>query len=120
MSLELDAIESRLEELRQDDRRSACDSKIRAFRSRSEAPRTAGDRVLKPMPKVVVDDAIERMVSILEDLARRIDALERKDRDLADEIRRRGKQDRRRRVMYLVGGLATTAVAVLGWSLKWS
>lgn len=119
MSLELDAIESRLEGLRQDDRRSAFDSKIRAFRIESEAPRTAGDRVLKPIFKVAANEYIDRMVSILEDLSRRIDGLERNDRVLADEIRRRAKQDLRRRVIYSVSGLASTALVALGWFLKW-
>jgi hypothetical protein len=119
MALESDAIESRLEGLRQDDRRSAFDSKIRAFRFDSEPPRTAGDRVHKPNPKVVAEEAIDRMVSLLEDLSRRIDGLERKDRALADEIRRRARHDRRRRAVWMVGGLALTGFVVLGWTMKW-
>jgi hypothetical protein len=48
MALQTDAIENRLEGLKQDDRRMMFDSKIRAFRLDSKTPALTGSRPRKP------------------------------------------------------------------------
>jgi hypothetical protein len=120
MALQTDAIESRLEGLKQDDRRMMFDSKIRAFRLDSKAPALAGSRATKaargkPDPQLPV----EQMISLLEELSRRIDGLERKDRALGEEIRRRARQDHRRRSICLGGSLFCGASLYVCWLMKW-
>ncbi len=112
MALQTDAIESRLEGLKQDDRRMMFDSKLRAFRLDSKAPAVTGSRNSKPARgRTDPQYPVEQVISLLEELSRRIDGLERKDRALGDEIRKRDRQDRRRRsILATCGGLVGTAI----------
>jgi hypothetical protein len=119
MALQTDAIESRLEGLKQDDRRMMFDSKLRAFRLDSKAQAVGGSRAAK-MPRNRTDPQypVEQIISLLEDLSRRIDGLERKDRALADEIRRKARQDRNLRSILVVTGFIASATMVACWVFK--
>jgi hypothetical protein len=120
MALQTDAIENRLEGLKQDDRRMMFDSKIRAFRLDSKTPALTGSRASKAVRgKTDPQLPIEQMISLLEELSRRIDGLERKDRALSEEIRRRARQDRRRRSICLGGGLLSGGGLYVCWLMKW-
>jgi hypothetical protein len=118
MALQSDAIKDRLEALKLDDRRVMFDSKLRAFQD-SKPPELAGDRVSKLTWKTEQENPLNQVVSLLEDLSRRIDGLEKKDRALADEIRQRGRRDQRRRSYFYAGGLAASGFLVLGWFMRW-
>jgi hypothetical protein len=119
MALQTDAIENRLEGLKQDDRRMMFDSKIRAFRLDSKGHVPNGNRASKmARDKAEPSLPIEQIISLLEELSRRIDGLERKDRALGDEIRRRARQDQRRRSMIMAVGLLAGAAAYACYALK--
>jgi hypothetical protein len=119
MALQTDAIESRLEGLKQDDRRMMFDSKLRAFRLDSKTAAVSGSRASKssrgrtdpPYP-------VDQVISLLEELSRRIDGLERKDRALADEIRKRARQDQKRRSVIAAVGVTSGVVLFACWMLK--
>jgi hypothetical protein len=119
MALQAEAIESRLEGLKLEDRRKAFDSQIRAIRMDSNPPQVAGNCNSKATRKAEPEAQLGQVISLLEELSRRIDGLEKKDRGLADEIRKRARQDRRRRSVYYVGGLAVSGLLVVGWVMHW-
>lgn len=120
MALQSDAIESRLEELKLDDRRMLYDTKLRAFRREGKSQSTAGAHAAK---KVTAEpepgQPIDQVILMLEDLSRRIDGLEQKNRNLGHEIRHRGRQDRRWRSVSLASGLAFSVFLYLGGLLHW-
>jgi hypothetical protein len=119
MGQQADAIENRLEGLKQDDRRMMFDSKIRAFRLDSKGPVLSGSRAAKVVRGQGDSSVpIEPILSLLEELSRRIDGLERKDRALGGEIRRRARQDDRRRSIIVVGGLLFGAGLYVCWMLR--
>ena len=115
MALQREAIENRLEGLKQDDRRMMFDSKLRAFRLDSKSAVLNGDRPSKLLRKTEPESSIEHMVALLEELSRRIDRLERKDRAITEKLRQRSHRDHiRRTVVGVVGlGLATALVILL-------
>ena len=119
MALQTEAIDNRLEGLKQDDRRMIFDSKLRAFQMDSKAPLLAGNRAAKLSRKAEPEYPVDQMVALLEELSRRIDGLEKKDRSLADEIRRRARQDRRWRSILTACGLAGSAFLVANWVMHW-
>lgn len=119
MALQSDAIASRLEGLKVDDRRKVFDSQIRAIRMDSKITPELGARAVKPPAKPSSEETIDQVVLLLEELSRRIDGLEKKDRALADEIRQRAKADRKRRSITMGGGAAVAGLAFLGWMLRW-
>jgi hypothetical protein len=119
MALQAEAIESRLEGLKQDDRRITFDSKLRAFQHDSKAPLLPGNPASKMMRKSAADYPVDQMISLLEELSRRIDGLERKDRALAEEIRHRARRDQVRRSVVTAGGLAFAMIFAACWLLHW-
>jgi hypothetical protein len=106
MALQSDAIETRLEGLKQDDRRLMFDSKLRAFRMDSKTPSIAGNRASRLTRNSEGSYQVDQMIALLEELSRRIDGLEKKDRALAEEIRHQARQEQRRR------SLASAAVVL--------
>ncbi len=115
MALQSDAIESRLEGLKLDDRRMMFDSKLRAFRIESKPPTTSGDRATDPPRRLESEKPDERVIALLEELSVRIDGLEKKNRHLGDELRQRTRQERRWR-----SAVATVVLAAAGiWALRW-
>ncbi len=120
MALQTDAIESRLEGLKQDDRRMMFDSKLRAFRLDSKAPVLSGSRAAKPgRSRTDPQYPVEQIISLIEELSRRIDGLERKDRALSDEIRKRARQDKRQRAIVSATGLVFGSAAFACWMMDW-
>ena len=119
MALQVEAIESRLEGLKQDDRRMMFDSQIRAFRMDTKAPGMSENRASKLARKAEPEYPVERMISLLEELSRRIDGLEKKDRAIADDIRQRARKDQRRRQVVLAGGFVVAAFFAANWAMHW-
>ena len=119
MALQAEAIDNRLEGLVQDDRRAMFDSQLRAFRRESETPAPAGNGAAKHARKPEREYPVDQMVSLLEELSRRIDGLEKKDRALVDEIRHKARTDRRRHSIYFAGGLAGGAFLAANWVMHW-
>jgi hypothetical protein len=106
MGEQIDAIEDRLEGLKQDDRRMMFDSTIRAVRLDSKEEVLSTSQAAKVVrAKAASSLPIEPIISLLEELSRRIDGLERKDLALSGEIRRRARQDYRRRSIVVAGSL---------------
>lgn len=120
MGLQTDAIETRLEGLKQEDRRMMFDSKLRAFRLDSKAQAMTGSRAGKSPRSRVETPAypVEQVIALLEELSRRIDGLERKDRALADEIRKQARKDHRRRSIVAIGGGICGAFLFTCWMLN--
>ena len=119
MALQVEAIESRLEGLKQDDRRMMFDSQLRAFRMDGKAQGMAGNRTSKLAGKSEPAYPVERMISLLEELSRRIDGLEKKDRALADEIRQRARKDHYRRTIIGGCGLAVGTFLIVNSFMHW-
>jgi hypothetical protein len=119
MGLQSEAIESRLEGLKLDDRRMMFDSKLRAFRRESKSQATAANLASKPDGLDEPGQSMGQVILLLEDLSRRIEGLEKKNRGLGEEIRHRGREDRRWRSVSLAGGLAISAFLYLGGLLRW-
>jgi hypothetical protein len=118
MALQSEAIDNRLEELEQDDRRVTFGSKLRAFRLDGRAKVLSGTRTSRMSRKHEGEYPIDQMVALLEDLSRRIDGLEKKDRALGDEIRLRAHQDRQRRSVRLVSEVAGLTIFIACWVMK--
>jgi hypothetical protein len=119
MALQSDAIQSRLEGLKLDDRRMYCDSKLRAFRIDSQPPPMAENRASKPARKAEPDFPVDQVISLLEELSRRIDGLEKKNRQIGDEIRHQVRIGRRWRSILVAGGLAASGFIVVRWVMHW-
>ena len=62
---------------------------------------------------------IEQVISLLEELSRRIDGLEKKDRALADEIRRRARKDHHRRTIIGGCGFAVGTFLIVNSFMHW-
>ncbi len=95
------------------------DSHLRAFRRDSRAPALARNRNSKLPRKAEVESPVEQMVVLLEELSRRIDGLEKKDRALQDEMRQRARKDNRRRSLVTIGGMVGIAVFITCWAMGW-
>jgi hypothetical protein len=119
MALQSDAIESRLEGLKFDDRRTMYDSKLRTGRRESKShippnhlsPQAA--RIVEP------DQPIEQVLLMLDELSRRIEGLERKNQSLGHEIRHRRRQDNRWRSTSVIAVLAIPVLLYMGRHLQW-
>jgi hypothetical protein len=119
MALQSDAIESRLEGLRLDGRRAMYDSKLRTSRRDGNSHIPANHLAPSPARNVEPDEPIDQVLVMLEELSRRIDGLEKNNRNLGHEIRHRGRQDRRWRSTSLLGALAFSAFLYLGGLWHW-
>jgi hypothetical protein len=119
MALQSDAIQNRLDGLKQDDRRSTFDSQLRSIRQDSQSRATVEDRGSKMARRPEAESSVDQMIGLLEELSRRIDGLEKKNRSLSEEIRHRARRDRRWRSITLAGGLAVSGLLVAGWFLRW-
>ncbi len=120
MALQSDAIQSRLEGLRLEDRRSMYDSQIFVRPARRASRRRRP--VSSPRSRTACvgpDQPIEQVILMLDELSRRIEGLEKKNRNLGEEIRHRGRDDRRWRSIIVGGGLALAVFLYLGWQLRW-
>jgi hypothetical protein len=103
MARQYDHFEDRLERLGSGEHRAQFDSKVRALIT---------DRVATIVPrKTESDEQMARLLSLMEDLAKRMDVLDRKNRNIAEELRVRDRRDRRRR---LAIGLVVAALGLLG------
>ena len=65
------------------------------------------------------ENPLTQVVSLLEELSRRIDGLEKKDRSIADDIRHRARRDQRRRWNFYAGGLVVSAILVVNHFMHW-
>jgi hypothetical protein len=119
MDLENESIDCRLEELKQDDRRMMFDSQLRAFREDNQPRIRPGNRASKPSRTSQDEYPVDQVVSLLEELSRRIDGLEKKDRALADEIRRRARIDQCRRRIVMATELTGLAIFIACWAMGW-
>jgi hypothetical protein len=119
MDLENESIDCRLEGLKQDDRRMMFDSQLRAFRGDNKPHIRGGNRALKPVSMSEQEYPVDQVVSMLEELSRRIDDLEKKDRALADEIRRRARIDQCRRRIVMATELTGLAIFIACWAMGW-
>jgi hypothetical protein len=119
MALQSNAIESRLEGLRLDERRTMFDSKLRAFRLDSKSQAMAGHRTSKTARKLELDRPIDQVITLMEELSSRIDGLEKKYKDLGDEIRFRGRRDRRWRSMSLAVGVIAAGLLLARCIMHW-
>ena len=111
MALQSDAIENRLQGLRQEDRRPLYDSKLRDFRLDGKSLGLTGNRASKVLRKDDDEIPTELIVSLLEDIVRRIDGLEKTDRAFNKEVRRRAHWDSLWRI------LVTVSTIILGSAL---
>jgi len=103
MARQTDHFEDRLARLGSGDHRAQFDSKVRSLIT---------DSVAAIVPrKPDSDEQIGRLLSLMEDLAKRMDVLDRKNRNLAEELRVRERRERRRRLSI---GLVAAALVVLG------
>ena len=116
MGLQKDAIDSRLEGLKLDDHRSSYDDKLRAVRREGKPPAGASPTVVGGDEPI---EPIERAILLLEDLTRRIDNLEKKNRNLGDELRHRGREDRMWQKVSLAIGLVVAVMLYLGGHFHW-
>ena len=121
MALQSQAIDSRLEGLKLDDRRIMFDSQLRAVRmdNKPQAANSAPTGLSNVAKKPELDQPIDRVITLLEDLALRLDGLEKKHRHLNDEIRQRSQRDRRWRSVFVVGGLSVAGLLVVRWVMHW-
>jgi hypothetical protein len=119
MDLQSESIDCRLEGLKQDDQRMMFDSQLRAFRRDGESLIPRGHRALKPVRSSEEEYPVDQVVALLEELSRRIDGLEKKDRALADEIRRRARIDQCRRRIVMATELTGLAIFVTSWAMGW-
>lgn len=120
MALHSEAIESRLESLKLDNRRIRFDSKLQAFRRDSKATTLSDSQPTKQQAKrPEADSSIENMITLLEALSQRIDGLERKDRALVEEMRLRARRDQIRRRLVAGFGMAFGAVLFACWLKSW-
>jgi hypothetical protein len=98
--------EDRLDRLGSGDHRAQFDSKVRSLITDSVA-------TLVPR-KPESDEQAAGLLSLMGDLAKRMDLLDRKHRNLAEEMRFRKRRDRRRRTIGLVVA-AFLLLAAGGW-----
>jgi len=121
MALKSEAIGSRLEDLTLDDRRMMFDSQLRAFRMDSQPPVSpvAGNRVANGVRPPEAEPAVDRVITLLEELSRRIEGIEKKHRHLSDEIRQRTRKDRQRRSICAIGGVAIAGFFAANWMMHW-
>src|SRR4051794_2789179 len=90
MARQNDHFEDRLERLGSGEHRAQFDSKVRSLIT---------DRVATILPrKTESDEQMARLLSLMEDLAKRMDLLDRKNRNIAEELRDRERRDRRWRL----------------------
>src|SRR4051794_29980758 len=101
MARQNDNFEERLERLGSGEHRAQFDSKVRSLI-------TDGVATIVPR-KVESEEQVARLLSLMEDLAKRMDVLDRKNRNIAEEMRVRERRERRRRLS--IGLVA----AVLAW-----
>jgi hypothetical protein len=101
-----DHFEDRLDRLGSGEHRALFDSKVRSLITDSATP-------LVPR-KPESDEQIARLLSLMGDLAKRMDLLDRRHRNLAEAMRLREHRERRRRSIGLVA-IALLLLAVGGW-----
>jgi hypothetical protein len=101
-----DHFEDRLERLGSGEHRAQFDSKVRSLIT---------DNVATIVPrKPESDEQFARLLSLMEDLARRMDVLDRKNRNVAEELRARDRRARRRLSIGIVLAVLVL-LAVGGW-----
>ncbi len=115
MALQNDAIENRLQGLRQEDRRPLCDRMLRPFRLDGKSHTRPIGQGSRSQKKECDEFTPELIVSLLEDIARRIDGLEKADRDFNREIRRRARWDSVWRILVTVASFSVGAVLAGQW-----
>jgi hypothetical protein len=95
------------------------DSQLRAFRRDNKSPVPGGNRASKLARKAEPEYPTEQVILLLEELSRRIDGLERKDRALADEMRQRARKDHYRRTIIGGCGLAVGTFLIVNSFMHW-
>ncbi len=119
MALRGDSIESRLEELMQDERRTTFDNQLRAFRRDDKGLALDGSRVSRQARRHDGESPVDQMVALIEELSRRIEGLEMKDRALADEMRQRARNDQRSRKLVMATEVTCLTIFIACWALRW-
>ncbi len=114
MALQSDAIESRLLGLRQEDRRPLTESKMWR-RHEGNPPALPPDRAPRPPGRDGDEISTERIVSLLEDIMRRIDGLENAERASKKEVRRQARRDSIWRIFVTASGIVAVAVLAGRW-----
>jgi uncharacterized membrane protein YgaE (UPF0421/DUF939 family) len=107
MARQNDQFEDRLERLGSGEHRAQFDSKIRSLI-------TDGAATIVPR-KPESEEQVARLLSLMEDLAKRMDLLDRKNRNIAEENRVRDRRDRRRRLSIGVVAAVLMLLAIGGW-----
>jgi uncharacterized membrane protein YgaE (UPF0421/DUF939 family) len=102
-----DHFEDRLDRLGSGEQRALFDSKVRSLITDSVA-------TLVPR-KPESDEQVARLLSLMEDLAKRMDLLDRKNRNIAEEMRVRDRRERRRRLSIGLVAAALVLLGVGGW-----
>ena len=102
-----DNFEDRLHRLGSGDHRAQFDSKVRAL---------IDDSVATIVPrKPEAEDQVTRLLSLMEDLAKRMDLLDRRNRSIAEDIRNRDRLMRRRTLSIGAVVVGVGLLAVGGW-----
>ena len=107
MARQDDHFKDRLDRLGSGEHRAQFDSKVRSLI-------TDGVATIAPR-KPDFDEQVGRLLSLMEDLARRMDVLDRKNRSIAEELRVRERRDRRRRLTLGIAA-ALMFLTVGGWA----
>jgi uncharacterized membrane protein YcjF (UPF0283 family) len=109
MARHRDGFEDRLERLElEEEHRAEFDSKVRSLKTDSSSTITPGE------PET--DEHMVRLVSLMEDLAKRLDVHDRKYRTLAEVSRRRESRDRRWRRSIAAAAAVLVCLAIGGWA----
>jgi len=107
MARQNDQFEDRLERLGSGEHRAQFDSKVRSLIT---------DRVATILPrKSESHEQMARLLSLMEDLAKRMDLLDRKNRNIAEELRDRERRERRWRLSIGALAFALVLVGLGGW-----
>lgn len=94
--------EDRLHQVEQDVRRAKFDSRIRTLKT--ECPIPTDNRPRE------TDEQVDRLVGLLEVLAERVTGLDRKTRNLTEELRLKDRRDRKR---LIIGSVIVLAALLL-------
>jgi hypothetical protein len=108
MARQFDSLEDRLEELESGEHRAQFDSRIRSLIGGT------GDQT--PSHRTGAEEQVGRLLSLMEDLARRMDVIDRKNRNLSAELRHRDRLDRRRRHAIAAAAALFVLLGVGGWA----
>ena len=119
MGLTREAPERRVDPQEQEQPQYVLDSQFRAFRMDQRGiavNNNHGSRFKKILEN---DPHAELVISVAEELSRRIESLERNERILSDEIRWLNRRDQRRRSLYSSIGIVIGAILVCRWIIDW-